>query len=103
MVVHKISDHARVRITQRGISIELVEFILIHGKTVRSNNAWIHHCRHKKFTPHVLRDLSPAFKEKLAKHPYVVTNGERLITVGYGYKRIKTAYQPRKRRGRRRF
>lgn len=93
------SAHARIRLAQRGISHELVAFLLKHGRKERADGAWIYHFP-RRAKRSLLRGLSVELREKLAKFPYLVAENGRLITAGYRYKRIKRnarAHKPRAR------
>ena len=94
------TKHARARSVQRGISPELIGFILEHGGRERVNGAWLHRCPRGVRGP--ARELRVKFREKLAKQPYVLTEGRRILTAGYRYKRVKIGGRARKPRARRR-
>ena len=99
------TDHARMRMQQRGFSTELAEFVRIHGECFYFGGRRVFRCvnqgnRNAHVVPSVLR-------EKLRKSPYIVVDdNDEIVTVGWRYKPLKSDYRPhyqnaRRKRGRR--
>jgi len=75
------SDHARVRCQQRGIPIKVVEFVVEHGKSVRTHNDSKFFISKKNFNS--IKRSNPDFVAKNDKHllsTAVVVNGRHVIT-----------------------
>tara|TARA_B100000579_G_C22211780_1_gene567687 strand:- start:198 stop:476 length:279 start_codon:yes stop_codon:yes gene_type:complete len=75
------SDHAIVRCKQRGIPIKVVEFVVEHGKSIRTHNDSKFFISKKKFNS--IKRNNPDFVAKNDKHllsTAVVMNGRHVIT-----------------------
>lgn len=89
------TSHAQERMQQRGITLDIVKFVIEHGKPIRTHNDVRYALSDKNV------DIPKAFQEKLGKNPRVIVNpkDKRIITVEIGYKRIKNKPGRHKRRG----
>ena len=75
------SDHAKVRCQQRGIPIKVVEFVVEHGKSVRTHNDSKFFISKKNFNS--IKRNNPDFVAKNDKHllsTAVVMHGRHVIT-----------------------
>lgn len=97
----EFSNHAKIRMQQRGISRTLVEFILANGKPTYYAGAKTYLLP----TNYAIPDSVPKeVVEKIARRPYVVVSGDgdaaTVVTVGWRIQRIKKngrAFKPRRR------
>lgn len=94
------SDHALARMQERGLTKELVEFLLSHGHCVHSGGAKVFYCPLHSLRKIAKEDLISSLAiNKLARFPYVVVanDSDKIITAGYREGRIKRDTKPYRR------
>ena len=87
-----ITDHARLRIQQRGIQEEMLPLLLKYGKKTYDNYGGQVYCLNKASRERLERECSREVLRKIRDmlDIYAVfCEGNGLVTVGHRFKRIK--------------
>jgi len=91
MINSKISEHAKTRMQQRGISAEAVEWLLAYGETMHDHHG-AEICYFTKRSRHdMTTDLGQNTMKRCEKlmNSYLVIGADgAVITIGHRYQRI---------------
>tara|TARA_B110000008_G_C16639615_1_gene432040 strand:- start:73 stop:342 length:270 start_codon:yes stop_codon:yes gene_type:complete len=86
----ELTKHARTRCQQRGMPIEAIEFIFMHGKSINTHQDKKYFCTKKILSKlkHIEKEVIRKF-DKFILNTAIVCNDNRLITVMRINKRIR--------------
>lgn len=91
MIYSKISEHAKTRMQQRGISAEAIEWLLAYGETIHDHHG-AEVCYFTKRSRHnMATDLGQSIMKRYEKfmNSYLVISADgAVITIGHRYQRI---------------
>jgi hypothetical protein len=86
----ELTNHARIRCQQRGIPLEAIDFIYVHGKSINTHQDKKYFCTKKILSKlkYIEKEIIREF-DKYILNTAIVCNDGRLITVMRINKRIR--------------